>query len=680
MPENTLFILGDSTSMTIGAEPYMYPFWMAENATWPESTTLVNCSQPGITSADACAFFFQHLKKFPSTRAVIVHLGTCDATSSEIRKGRYTWLRHIKNRLSARLKIVQERTRLRNRLLHFEWNGELDSSLEKPEDPSDFEYNLDRILKKCLSRSIPVILVRPKSNPLFLPGVGKGNFVFYSYVGIPAEIADRLKIPDPRFVRAMKLSEENRFTESAALYREILSKPEILSSSLEYPLIVVNNYAVAMAESGNTKEAEALFQLLLKERGIRREIILYNLAHLSRKEGNLSKYTELLKQSYESDSSLYRIRRPYLDAIDRLGRKYSKVTTLIDLHNLIDDECYVDHCHPLPEGQRKIAKHMLASLQAQKIVGHCKATIQNILYNLEHSMGNLTEFYTYFRAYATSTPEKIKQEVRRFQKRVKVAPSHEEAFLLQAASEELSMSIRYYLRHPLFSSLDDVLRFGPEYPSDMGRFPEFFLIRHIIPYLRVHENDSELALRFRPEIGILRRSDHLVGALPPPVVSLIASDIPPIDSERDGMRVNLILDKAKTLLIGHLRNGNQVYERMKTTIFWYFRETLRYGSHSRLSMRYDRTSLEYIAESLAVAGIFDKYLRLDKKEEILDMVGWLEETVTIHHEFAVQFSLNHGENRSLLQEYDQRLARLADKVEGIEEQSVHTGNISLLSR
>ena len=59
MKDNTLLILGDSTSMTVGAEPVMYPYLMADESRWPEAMQFVNCSLPGITSADACAFFFE---------------------------------------------------------------------------------------------------------------------------------------------------------------------------------------------------------------------------------------------------------------------------------------------------------------------------------------------------------------------------------------------------------------------------------------------------------------------------------------------------------------------------------------------------------------------------------------------------------------------------------------------
>ena len=207
MAKQTIFILGDSTSMTIGAERRMYPFVMADRACWPESTEIVNCSQPGFTSADACAFFFRHRAEFPSLRAVVIHLGTCDAASWEIRRGRYSPARQSMLRLKEAAGVKQERTRLKNRLLPFEWNGAFDPAIEAPEKPEDYEYNLSRIVGACTSASVAVVLIRPKANPQFLPGAGKGNFSFYRYLGIGDRLSGRLSIPEGRFLEALRLHE-----------------------------------------------------------------------------------------------------------------------------------------------------------------------------------------------------------------------------------------------------------------------------------------------------------------------------------------------------------------------------------------------------------------------------------------------------------------------------------------
>lgn len=661
MKENAILILGDSTSMTVGVERFMYPFRLADAARWPESTTFVNCSLPGITSADACAFFFRYLKRSQQPRAVILSVGTCDSMSSEVRKGRYTFARQVGNDLRQRMGISPKRTKLRNRLLHFEWNGELDDSIEHPEAPADFKFNVERVLKSCQARSIPVVLVRPKSNPLCPPGIARGNFAFYAYLGIPAKFSHRLKIPDARFVSAVRLFEESRYEEAAASYRDILSEVGVLSSHPEYPLVVVNNYAVAAAQAGRTEEAESVFHLLLKERGIRREIILFNLAQLSSMTGRIDEYARLLSESYEADISLYRIRRPYLDVLDDLGRKYSSGAWTLDLHRVLDDECFVDHTHALPEGQEQIADTMSTQFDVRGIRGNSKAIIKNVLFNPELSKGNGTEFYAYFRTFAALTPEEIRRVVDRLRQGLDQPSSGAEQAALQSAPQEIREAVEYSLRHPVFPTVSDVLRAGPQYPSDVGRFPELFLVRFLIPYLRAHESEPVLAARFDPAAGILRRSTDLVRVLPDEVVPLVASEIPALAPQVASAYVSRILEKVKTQLFQHLRGGNQVFERLKSTMFFYFRETLRYGSHSRISMRYDRTSLEWAAEALAVVGVLDFRLGLSQQDEIRRLGGTLAETVKTHDLFSKEVSFKPGAPSSL-GEYDRRLRQLADKM------------------
>ena len=206
-----------------------------------QATEFVNCSQPGFTAADACAFFFRHRKKFPSLKAVVIHLGTCDSTSWEIRRGPYSTARHALLRLREAAGIRRERTRLKNRLTPFEWNNAFDPDIEAPENPEDFEFNLARIVESCVSTSTAVVLIRPKANPQFPSGAGKGNFTFYRYLGIPDRLSSRLSIPDGRFLGALRLHESGDLERAAAAYQEMLQRSARLSSHFEFPLVVVNN-------------------------------------------------------------------------------------------------------------------------------------------------------------------------------------------------------------------------------------------------------------------------------------------------------------------------------------------------------------------------------------------------------------------------------------------------------
>ena len=171
------------------------------------------------------------------------------------------------------------------------------------------------------------------------------------------KISHQIKIPDTRFPKALKLHEAGKFDEAASVYREILIEPPITAMSQEYSLLVSNNYAVAKAESGQYKEAIYLLNLLLHEQGVRKEIVLYNIAQIKKDIGESEEFLKFLNQSFEEDSSLYRVRSPYLLAIDQLVAKHSAVK-LIDMDDLISDGMYLDWCHPLPEGQKILANNI----------------------------------------------------------------------------------------------------------------------------------------------------------------------------------------------------------------------------------------------------------------------------------------------------------------------------------
>jgi hypothetical protein len=125
------------------------------------------------------------------------------------------------------------------------------------------------------------------------------------------------------------------------------------------------------------------------------------------------------------------------------------------------------------------------------------------------------------------------------------------------------------------------------YPSDIGRFPENFILRFLIPYVEQHESKPHLISRFNPELGLIHSSKKMKSILPENTICYVSDGVPYFSSEYAVERILLTLDKVGELLIAHLEKGNQIFERTKATIFWYVRESLRFGSHSRISMLYD---------------------------------------------------------------------------------------------
>jgi len=651
---NTILILGDSTSMSIGVERTMHPFLSSSKNIWPDNTKIVNSSLPGMTAADAVTFFFRHKRELlKDLRAVLIYLGNCDTTSSEVTKGRFGKLKQIKFNLQEITGKHPVKTSIKNRLLHFEWNNSFNPHIESPESPEDYEYNLSLVINDCKANSIPVILVRPKANLFFPSGIGKGNFIFYRYFGIKDKISDNIIITDKRFKQALKLHESGEFKLAEAAYNEILLKAPISPMSQEYSLLVLNNYAIAKAEEGEYDDALYLLKLLLKESGVRKEIILFNIAYIKKRISSNEEFLQALHESYEADSSLYRIRAPYITAIDRIAAKNPSVR-LIDMHAIIADRFYLDHCHPLLEGQSILSDNICKALSELGIHGTNTAKIENILYNPELANGNISEFNDYFKTFAPYSEKEIEQQIADFKKISSGAKTHD-AFIpeLNSLTKELKTAIEYYFRHPCFTSISDILHFPPIYPSDIGRFPEFFIIRHLIPYLRILESDDRLSSKFDKEVCLLRSSGQLLSILPEKSKCLVAKS-PFIDPLYDATRVPIILNKVRSMLINHLTIGSQIFERTKGTIFWYVRETLRFGSHSRYSMRYDRLLLEFLAEGLAVACVLDQFLDQKQSKEIDLLIRVLYQTVAVHEEFCRKLSLNEASDKLLL-DYDLKL-------------------------
>lgn len=661
MDKNAILILGDSTSMSIGMDNNTYPFILANNRIWPKDMLLLNCSLPGFTSADAAFFFnihYQNVRK--NVKAVIIYLGNCDAASSEVRKGRFTLVKRIKMLLSFDKYFIPKKTKLKNRLLHYEWNNQYKQFLEKSESPEDFEFNLANIIRSCSNFSIPVLLVKPKANLLFPPGLGKGNFIFYNYLDYPDKISDKIKILDKRFIDAARSQEAGNYQKVLDIYLDILLFPPSAEMSQEYAQVILNNYAVTKAELGDYDEAIYLLNLLLKEKFCRAEIVYFNLAQINKRLGKDSQASEFLLRSYELDESLYRIREPYKRVLNSLAAKFKNVE-IIDMSD-IPDQLFLDHCHLLPEGQNLIAKKIQKSLQKYLPNENSTLVICNNLYNPELGIGNTTKFHEYFNTYASYSVSQISAEVDDLRKQIDDIKGNQKQVLGNIrCSNELKNAIEYCLKHPCFPRIQDILNAPPIYPSDIGRFPEYFVLRFLMPYVKFYESNLTLMPKFDAELNLIHSSESILSILPERVIPHLKSVEPNIHKHKEGY-VKLVLDKVVDQLDSHLKKRNQIFERIKSTIFWYVRESLRFGSHSRISMLYDRLALEYIAEGLLFASILNYSNGYNFRTQIELLISYVERATKIHESFCQRFSFEVKDRNQLIADYDESLSKLHEEL------------------
>jgi len=657
----SIVILGDSTSMSIGAERAMYPFKLAKKRAWARSAKIINCSLPGFTSADACRFFFEHKKSFDELTAVIIYLGNCDTMASELPRRRSTSAQSVKMQLKKNLGQTPSKTKLKNQFLYFEWNEEFDQNLETVVSASDFEHNIARIMLYCTSNKITVILVRPEAHVMFPAGSGKGNYVFYHYLGLNPTLSQRMVFDDPRFIAAAESYEIKDFQKSGDIYKDILLYPDTILRNLEYKTLLVNNFAACQANLGELDEAEYLLHMLLKEQDVRGEIVHYNLSMISKMRGNDEDFSERLSKTYEIDNSMYRVRDPYKQVTDRIAKRYPDAK-IVDMRNFVADEDFVDHCHPLPDAQGKLTNAIFEHLKSSALQGSTTLEIENRLYNPEYSLGVDLEFYRYFNAYSDLSSDQLQTELSSLDRKLESQYNQVgwPKDLIGELPKDMAGAIKYYQRHPMFPSLFDVIKAKPIRASDVGRFPEFFLCRYLIPYLSYLENHTELIGLFSSDLNLLRSADDLLNILPSGVVPDADREIPLLDKSYMSAWRQRILDNVAQAITVHLQEKNQVEARLKTTIYWYFRETLRFGSHSRISMRYERIQLEYIAEALAVAFVLGKLTGVGP-EDAKPMVELLEDTVKVHEKFCAEYNPRH-DSTDLLVQYDTELTKLHNRI------------------
>ncbi len=296
--------------------------------------------------------------------------------------------------------------------------------------------------------------------------------------------------------------------------------------------------------------------------------------------------------------------------------------------------------------------------------GTMPARIEPRLFNLELALGNKASFFDYYRTRASLTAGQIRSDIDALRRDIREGDSLS-GRALSLVSEPVAKAVEYTRRHPCFADIRSLLRFPPETPLDVGRFPEYFLIRRLAPYLEAAFHEAPAAAVLSAVPGLLHSGRELAKALPPEACS-VSMEIPRVDSVADKEWISRIIACVCSSIGGHLERGPRVHERILTTIFWYFREVLRWGSHSRVSMRYERMTLEFMAEALAVASWLDLKCDAGRNEEILELAKALVRIVQIHEKYCLQFKPGR-DNVALMAAYT---AALNDEVRALQKAKV----------
>jgi len=644
--ENIILVLGDSTSTSLGMNKQTHHMILAERNIWPRSTKIINCSLPGMTAADGLALYRNlPIKTKKSIKVVFLYFGNCDSISMEYPKGKYTLLKHISYRLLNKFK-PRKKKKLKNKLLYFEWNKHIDLNRERPEKPLNFKFNLIKIISLAKTYNSKIILIRNKANASFLPGIAKGNFLFYKYINVDDKISNEIKIEDKRFKEALFYQEKKKFKEAIIIYKRILEEPFHNKLGKSYPLMVLNNYAVCLYEMGEYDEAKYLLKLLIKEKNSRQEIAYYNLSIIEKKLSNLENSEKYLQKSLLLDSYMYRIRLPYQEVIDDIIKKTHDIYS-IDLNDKDFDDQFLDHCHLLPEGQIILADKAQSIYNAIGLKGNYKSKTENHLYNPDIANGIHAKFYEYFNVKSEVDPKVINEQFKRYFENSKGRDLEIYELNQLNIKEEIQNSFKYFMNHPIFTFFSDfnTIEF---IQSDIGRFPETFHFRFLAFYIKhIEQNFNSLIDSYNIDNVLIHSSAsfekiylELCGdsTLPPLIVKSFSKE-----------RVSRIISKIEKSLHEHLTNGTNPYNRIKSIIFWYVRESIRFGSNSRHSMFYNRVQLENIAEALLLADFFNQKHQYGLDQSLSKLKTQLLKCVLVHKKYSKLINLKVSQVNELRQ-------------------------------
>ena len=574
MSIKNIVLLGDSTSMSIGCYQNTFAYYLTQKKIWSNNSRLYNCSVHGFSSADALKFIKS--KKINNVDCILINLGICDSISTNNLKRRYNFFSNFR-----------KRKKEFNNIHFYNWNKNFSNIYSLTESDIDFEYNIDSIIKVSKKISNKIIIIIPSSNELFHPGLAKGNFSYYFYFDLFEKSSEKLNFEISDLKLAMKYKEDRKYSESNKIYYKILKNNTNIDSELSF--MIANNYAVNLAHEGEfTKSIESL-KILLDEDNLRKEIIFYNIAKIYKKIGKHELYKTFINKSYEADISNYRIKNSFRNILINLANRHK--IEMLDVNNLKNKSFY-DHCHLTSKAHFELSENIVSKMKLD-FDNSCKsASIENILLNPEFAYGNNKNFNDYF--------DIIPKNKIDFQNEIKNVSltldsnGNQRLDIIEGVNDNFYESVKFYLSHPFFSDLALIKKVGEFHPFFYGKFPEFFLIS-LVQFAFNSLKENYLDPKSVDEELFLSKSNRN---------SIFENLGLNIDLDKkinfSDMDLFLFLETIKQKLMNivyQYPKNNLAHERRKYTMYWFFRESVRFGTHSRISMFYNLIELQNLYES-----------------------------------------------------------------------------------
>jgi hypothetical protein len=361
---------------------------------------------------------------------------------------------------------------------------------------------------------------------------------------------------------------------------------------------------------------------------------------MMRLRGDHQNMQRLFGLAYDDDSSVYRVKQAYRNVIAKCTASDVEV---LDLQPILQPHQFVDYCHPNEQGHDAIAHALAALIRANLPAnGRSQSSRYELALPSPNYLNNPAD--TLIDYYCIDWP---------------IAPSHiakSLAALLDAKSSaagtdgEIGQCLENFLRvnrrHPIFADNLDLRGSLTPRSHEILSFPEYFLYRILYNYARAFEKS---ALEDRLSCGALLRPVRLSAEDYQRLI--LRHDDDPLEMELDLSRAyyEAIIAKIRK----QLASADQIYRvciggRVRTTMTWYTREALRFGTQSRTSMLYARWEIEKLVEGLVVAAVIadtrGEPRKLTESDRLLaDVLSLLqvhERHVRLYHEDPQAFSVS----------------------------------------
>jgi lysophospholipase L1-like esterase len=579
-------VLGDSSSSDIGASKVCYARVLFTELQLQSTVSLSNFAVPGFTSADAARFFADHVAR-SEWDYLVIYLGNNEGAIAE-HKGRYSPIFCTLKSLFRRSEAPVFSPVLTSQPLKFLKDP---PAARVATSHIDFANNLTTLIKTSKRNGICPILINPRANPFFPSGLGAPNSSYFCYVGnVPLgfnklnnqavdEASDLL-------AKGLQAYAEGRENTAIELWSKV-GRDEKLAS-----FIAEHNIASVHAKNGDARFKEKLTHLTGSYPAYD-GIVLHNLSCCE----SAGVQADRLRDAYEADISLYRVKSPYRRVVAELGSKYK--VPVLDLKDILTDDNFIDYCHPTAEGHRKISDALFAIISSnselsRKRTGPGESRYEITLPSPNYAFSPGQDIIDY---YCIDWPISRGAINAALEYANASGPNDKCDRTLQ---ECIKNFFARNSEHPIFKPISHEGECAPR-SNEILSFPEFYIYRFLVAYLEIFESEA----LFGPDTrNKLRFGDFVYSSASYRRMILSRYEQAP------EININLRMDFCIEIIrkLHALISLSKVFqitiaERTRTLPRWYTREAFKYGTHSRLSMLYWIGDLDKIIESIIVASV-----------------------------------------------------------------------------